>query len=373
MYEFGDLDQDLKAKEELLAELKEVYQTLDPKQASDFQRRWKRIGYWESAYEDTLNEQFEQCIDACYATQREMYQSNQSLKEEVIAKAEALLASKDLSSATKAMNDLMAEWKTIKSAGRNTDDALWERFNGIRQALFDLKQKNWQELQDKFENAKTVKEEIIVKAQALATSVEWKKTSDAFAELLNQWKKVGSAGKQHEDQLWEAFNQHRQTFYEARGVFYAAQEVKNNENYEAKKAIVEQARAVADENFYSRENTEKMKQFNVAWKAVGFSGRQKDDAIWAEFRSVVDGYFAGLKAYNEERQSQWHQRMQDQRARKIEKIDQEKRRIERLKNDLIGTISERAMQDIQDEIEDTKAFIVELEEELNELNKSLAK
>ena len=49
--------------------------------------RWRRIQYWDSAYEETLAEEFDSYIDAFYAKRREFYQSAQKLKEELIEQA----------------------------------------------------------------------------------------------------------------------------------------------------------------------------------------------------------------------------------------------------------------------------------------------
>ena len=57
-----------------------------------------------------------------------------------------------------------------------------------------------------FDKAKEAKEALIEKAKELEDSVEWKKTSEKFRDLMTQWREAGFAGKEDNDALWEAFN-----------------------------------------------------------------------------------------------------------------------------------------------------------------------
>ena len=67
------------------------------------------------------------------------------------------------------------------------------------------------------------------------------------------------------------------------------------------------------------------------------------------------------------------QRMQEARARKQELILDQQRQIKRMQNDIIGLIGERAINDMEEQIADKKEFIRELEEELADIDKTLAK
>lgn len=283
-------------------------------QVNDLRRRWRRIQYWDSAYEETLAEEFDSYIDAFYAKRREFYQSAQKLKEELIEQARKVALSEEWNQATEEMNALMQQWKAAGSAGKETDDALWEQFNAARQQFFDRKHEHWEQLQGKFENARQVKENLIEQAAALEDSQEWQKTSEKFRKLMDEWKAVGSAGREHEDALWEKFNNSRQKFYERRNAHYDELHQVQGERYDAKKKLVAQAKEIADAKSYTRENTKVMKDLGVEWKKVGSCGKEHEDQIWKEFRSIMDEYFDGLKQWNEQRHSQWRQRMQDARC-----------------------------------------------------------
>ena len=375
MLEVNDFDEDIRRREELIEEAKNIPADADwnevMHQVNDLRRRWRRIQYWDSAYEETLAEEFDSYIDAFYAKRREFYQSAQKLKEELIEQARKVALSEEWNQATEEMNALMQQWKAAGSAGKETDDALWEQFNAARQQFFDRKHEHWEQLQGKFENARQVKENLIEQAAALEDSQEWQKTSEKFRKLMDEWKAVGSAGREHEDALWEKFNSSRQKFYERRNAHYDELHQVQGERYDAKKKLVAQAKEIADARSYTRENTKVMKDLGVEWKKVGSCGKEHEDQIWKEFRSIMDEYFDGLKQWNEQRHSQWRQRMQDARARKLELIQNQKRQIQRMKEEMIGLLGQRAIDDMQDRIDEKEDFIEQLEAEVADIDRSL--
>ncbi|MCB6602588.1 DUF349 domain-containing protein, partial [Erysipelatoclostridium ramosum] len=142
--------------------------------------------------------------------------------------------------------------------------------------------------------------------------------------------------------------------------------------YEEKRKLVEQAKEIAQRKEYTREHTDVMKNLSKEWKSIGSCGKEREDEIWKEFRAAMDAYFDGLRNWNEQRHAQWRQRMQEARARKQELILDQQRQIKHMQDEIVGLIGQRAIDDMEDAIEDKKEFIRELEEELADIDKTLA-
>lgn len=371
-----DFDVDIEQRKALIEEAKQIEDTGDwsalNRELSDLQRRWRRIYYWESAYEDTLEEEFDALIDKFYAKRRELYASVEETKKDLIKQAKALMNSTDWNRATEAMKDLMTQWKAAGSAGKEKDDVLWEEFNVARNTFFDRKHTHWEDMQTKFEQARKVKEELIEEAKKLEDSTAWQASGNAFKELFARWKEAGSAGREYEDDLWNAFHASRQKFYAARDAYYDELHEKQDALYQQKEELLAKAKEIAENTLFTREDTAAMKQLSVDWKAVGFTGKERDDEIWKAFRDVMDTYFAGLKQFNESKHAQWRQRMEDRRMRKTELIQEQKRQIQRIERDMIALLGERAIEDAKERIADKEDFIKTLEAEIEELDKALA-
>lgn len=375
LYLVSDMDEDIKKRKELIEEAKninadknwnEIY-----RQISDLRRKWRRISSWESAYEDSLNEEFESYIDALYAKRNEVYKNASGIKEELIAQAKKVAASNDLKHATEEMNELMNQWKQAGSAGKD-DDALWESFNQIRQSFFDKKHEQWEQLQTKFSDAAAAKQDLIQQAKELANSEEWQKTSTKFKELMDAWKAAGSAGREKEDDLWNEFNEYRQTFYKARNTYYEKLHVLQDQNLEAKNELIARAKAINETKSYSRENTKQMKELGVEWKKIGSCRKEKEEAVWKNFKEQMDQYFDGLRQANEQKHLQWKQRMMEVRTRKDELMQEQKRQIKRMQEDIGNVLGERAISELEQRIEDKKKFIEELEAQIKDIDSQLA-
>lgn len=374
MMDEKDFDEDIKKRESLIEEAKNLDASLSwnelSRKITELKRRWKRISYWESAYEVKMAEEFDAVLDVFYAKRNEIYQNSQVLKQELISKAKELSESTNFNKATDEMNELMRQWKAAGNAGKE-EDALWESFNTARQTFFDRKRKFIQERQDQFANAHKIKEELIVEAGKYIDSTDWQKTSEALRDLMNQWKAAGSAGRDHEEDLWSRFNETCQKFYSRREEHYKELHEVQNGNYAAKKELLEQAKSILDLKAFTKENTAKMKELGAEWKKIGSCGREKEDRIWNEFRGVMDAYFDGLKEFNEQKHQQWRQRMVDNRKRKQDLIQNQRRLMKRMQDELPTILSQREAEEMEDRIQEKEEFIQELEAQLAELDKAL--
>ncbi len=374
--ETSDLDQDIQKRKELIEKAKAINFDGDEKEIikeiSSLRRQWKRIPYWESAYEETMLQEFEDCLDVFFAKRREEYRHNKEAKEELIQQAKEAARSTKLNDATKKMSDLMGQWKEVKSAGRDEDEKLWEMFNQTRQEFYQRKEKHWEDLQKKFAHAKEVKEKLIEEAKGLVDSENLKETNLKFQAMMEQWKSVGSAGKDFEEGLWESFNELRQDFYNRQNEYYHHVKEVEDDHLSKKKQLIKEAEEILNAKRFTKEDSAQMKQLGVNWKEIGFSGRKNEEKVWKEFRSIMDRYFDGLKENNELRHQQWRQRLLDTRARKQELIASQKNQLKRMQESMVGLISERAVNELQEDMEDKKEFIQKLESEMEDLDKKLA-
>ena len=375
--EVRDLDQNIQERKDLIEAAKNLDLSADWNtlihEVNALTKSWKRIPYWESAYEEALMQEFDQYIDAVYKKRNEGYRSNRAAKEELIKKAHVAAYSNDWNKTSTLMNELMEEWKAVGSAGKEEDDQLWESFNKERKTFFDRKHQHWVDMQGKFESARSLKEALIVRSAELVDSNDWNKTSEILKGLMEEWKAAGNAGKEHDDRLWNEFNENRQKFYDRRNAFYEQLHEQQKVHIEAKNALIEKAREILDAAEFTKENTEAMKNLGVEWKKIGSCGKVKDDEVWEVFRGVMDEYFDGLKKWNEQRHQEWKQRMTDIRNRKQDLLNNQKRQLKRLQDGLAGLLSQREIDEMQERIEDKNDFIKQLEEEIADIERKLAK
>ena len=367
---------DVAEKKALIEEAKALDPEADWKdvapQINALKKAWKRLPSNESMQDENLRDEFEAVLDVHFKKQRENFKVAKATKEALIKEAKALADTKEFGKANTRMNDMMGEWKASGSAGsKDVDDQLWEEFNKARKTFFDRRAKDWENRKAGFEAAKVAKEALVEKAKELAEGNNFRAAGNDFKKLMEDWKAAGSAGKAHEDELWTQFNAARQTFFDRRNAFYAEMNEKYEAVYNVKKGLVDKAAEVAANKEYTKENTAELKNLQKEWKAAGFCGKEKEDALWADFRAAMDDYFAGLKAFNDAKHADWVARMKDAYARKQELINNQERQIKRLEAERVGAMGDRELQDIEMRIADKQEFIDQLKAELADLEKRI--
>jgi hypothetical protein len=139
------------------------------------------------------------------------------------------------------LHTIVDEWKLIKGIDRKTDDALWKRFAAARDAFGKRRGSHFAQLDTERESAKSVKEELVRRAEELAASDDWRETSAALKELMTEWKAAPRANRNTEDALWKRFRAAQDSFFERRSGVFAERDAEQAQNLKEKEAIIAEA------------------------------------------------------------------------------------------------------------------------------------
>lgn len=291
--------------------------------------------------------------------------ANIDKKQALVEESKKVNEMEDFNEAFHFVNELKKQWKKIPYGESLAEEKLRDEFEANIEKVFAKQKEFTQKIVD-------AKEELIKEAEKTSLSEDFKKATEKMTSLMDSWKQAGNAGREFDDDLWNAFNEARQNFYTKRNAYYDQLHQEHAQKYAQKQELVQKAKEIANTQQYTRQNTADMKELGVQWKEIGFCGKGKEDEIWKEFRSVMDEYFDGLKKANENRQVQWRNRMEENVKRKEEQIANQKRQIARLQEDMLGLVSEATVQDLQEQVEDREAFISQLQNEIEDIQKKLA-
>jgi hypothetical protein len=145
-------------------------------------------------------------------------------KEKLIAEAEALSTSTDWGFAAGEYRRLMDEWKASPRASRKDDDALWARFRAAQDVFFTSRQAANDEIDQEYGANLTVKEALLVEANALLPIKDLGAAKKALQSIRDRWeeagkvpradmgrieaglRKVEDAVRQAEDENWKRSN-----------------------------------------------------------------------------------------------------------------------------------------------------------------------
>ncbi|MEP6598839.1 MAG: DUF349 domain-containing protein [Actinomycetota bacterium] len=160
-------------------------------------------------------------------------------KEALAAEAEKIAES---ATSWKASGDrlraIVDEWKLIKGIDRKTDDALWKRFSGARDAFGKRRGQHFAALDAERGTARQAKEKLAERAEELSASSDWRDTAAAMRDLMTEWKAAPRASRDVENALWARFRAAQDVFFARRAEVQSERDAEQVGNQRAKEAIV---------------------------------------------------------------------------------------------------------------------------------------
>ncbi|WP_061965642.1 DUF349 domain-containing protein [Demequina aurantiaca] len=176
--------------------------------------------------------------------------------------------------------------------------ALRERFAVVEAEATEVRSRIQAERKAAREAAIAVREEIVVKAEAIAAkdvaTVHWKNDTTTLRDLLDSWKEAQRSGarvpKDTERALWKRFTHARSAFEKARKHHFAELDKENGAVASAKEALVAKAQTLAESTDWDR-TARAFKDLMGEWKNSGRGRRSTDDALWKKFQKAQDAFF----------------------------------------------------------------------------------
>jgi hypothetical protein len=213
-------------------------------------------------------------------------------RTQIVEKAEAI-AARDLSKVqwkqvTTEMTELFDSWQAHQQNAprlpKGVAQQLWKRFRDARSTVDKARRAFFSELDDAHRAARDAKARLVERAEALAPrGVDG---IPAYRDLLDDWKASGRAGRKADDALWARFKAAGDALYAARAEQAAAEEADSAPKIEAREALLEEAKAVADEPNLKRARA-LLTRIQRQWDEVGrIFPREKERALDDRMRSI---------------------------------------------------------------------------------------
>ena len=201
------------AKEQLISKVKVLVNTSNFAKATDelkdLMNQWKASGSASKDKDDELWAKFNEARQAFFDKKNEYYQSLQEgfakateVKENLIKEAKELVDNTNWKEAGDKFKELLANWKEAGSAGKDNENRLWNEFNEHYQTFLTKRNAFFDQLHETQKGHAEKKEELLAKAkEVLSTKVFSKENTQVMKNMMNEWKSIGSAGKE-ENALW---------------------------------------------------------------------------------------------------------------------------------------------------------------------------
>ncbi len=294
----------LAAQERLIAEIEAASTIENPDSAAnklrDIEARWAEVRkvpkdqgeeLWKKyiSFRDPLRKRLNEFFSKRTAEQREAKKK----KEELIARAEALAAavgeSADWKKGAEDFKTLQNEWKAIGSSGKHEKDLI-PRFKAPADRFFAARKAAMEERDKSFGANREAFESLVQRADALALSTEWDKTTSEAKKLQAEWKSVGSIPMRQREKLYTRFHKAIDTVFER----YRRRDSIEDEKFQAERAgLLTEMEGLAGSGPPAEGTGEgyrdKVADFRARWwKMSGRPSREQD----LQFKTLVAGLVA---------------------------------------------------------------------------------
>jgi Domain of Unknown Function (DUF349) len=221
---------------------------------------------------------------------------NLKKKEALAAAAEELRESTAWRETSEKLKALQTEWKAIGPVPNDQADAVWKRFRAACDQFFEARKAVEKVGAEEREANLKRKEELVVRAESLARSTQWKETAEELKRLQEDWEAIGPGPREQQNAVWKRFRAAFDTFFDARKAAFAQLDAERAENLKEKLLLCEKVEALAAGLDDDPEGVlEQVKVLQAEWKKVGPAPRGDQDAVWARFRGACDVIYAGPK------------------------------------------------------------------------------
>lgn len=229
-----------------------------------------------------------------------IYAANTIIRDEIVAKALTLRDSEQWKDTTQAFKELIEEWKNCPVVPKDTMENLWSKIEDARNHFYDNKRKHQEAYEGQLMQNLDLKLELCEKSEALASSEEWKETTNKYKALNEEWKQIGRvASIEKNDELWNRFITAQNTFFDKKKQNFERINAEQIENLALKQAIVSKAEAIKDSTQW-KETTTLLAEITEEWKNIGRVPKEDADNLWNAFQAAKDYFFSKKREYVEQ-------------------------------------------------------------------------
>src|SRR5512133_2315843 len=169
-------------------------------------------------------------------------------------------------------------------------DGLQARLEALSPLIADQRAARRAERARQQEETRAAKEQFVLEAERLAAGNDWRGGVNRFRALLEEWKALPRLDRATDDALWHRFSSARTTYTRRRKAQFAQQNEQREAARVIKEKLVTEAEALSGSTDWGP-TTGAFRDLMTRWKAAGPAPRDVDDALWAEFRAIQDGFF----------------------------------------------------------------------------------
>ena len=200
-------------------------------------------------------------------------------------------------------------------------DVLRTRLDKLVETVAARREERKQQRAKQSDEARHAKEDLVVEAEQLAQSDQWRAAGERLRALVDTWKGLPRLDRKSDDELWHRFSHARSAFSKRRKAHFASLDAQREEARKAKERLVSEAEALSGSTDWGP-TAARYRDLMTEWKAAGRAQREHEDDLWNRFRGAQDVFFAARSSVFAERDAEQTEnlKLKEELAEEAEKI-----------------------------------------------------
>ncbi|WP_328324713.1 MULTISPECIES: DUF349 domain-containing protein [unclassified Streptomyces] len=182
-------------------------------------------------------------------------------------------------------------------------DALRVRLDGLVSTVEARREERKVHKAKQTDEAKHAKEALVVEAEELAQSDQWRSAGERLRALVDTWKGLPRLDRKSDDELWHRFSHARSAFSKRRKAHFASLDAQREDARKAKEKLVAEAESLSGSTDWGA-TAARYRDLMTDWKAAGRAQRESEDDLWNRFRGAQDVFFAARSEVFAERDAE---------------------------------------------------------------------
>ncbi|KPI00529.1 protein of unknown function DUF349 [Actinobacteria bacterium OK074] len=200
-------------------------------------------------------------------------------------------------------------------------EALRERLNKLVETVEARREERKVQRAKQSDEARGAKEALVVEAEQLAQSDQWRAAGERLRALVDTWKGLPRLDRKSDDELWHRFSHARSAFSKRRKAHFASLDAQREEARKTKEKLVAEAEALSGSTDWGT-TAARYRELMTEWKAAGRAQREHEDDLWNRFRGAQDVFFAARSSVFAERDAEQTEnlKLKEELAEEAEKL-----------------------------------------------------
>ncbi|MFJ9177229.1 DUF349 domain-containing protein [Streptomyces sp. NPDC102360] len=208
------------------------------------------------------------------------------------------LSSKDAMTAIEHLREQVTDAHAIGDL-----EALGKRLDKLVESVEARREERKVQKAKQSDEARHSKEALVVEAEELAQSEQWRAAGERLRALVDTWKGLPRLDRKSDDELWHRFSHARSAFSKRRKAHFASLDAQREEARKTKEKLVAEAESLSNSTDWGA-TAARYRDLMTDWKAAGRAQREHEDDLWNRFRGAQDVFFAARSAVFAERDAE---------------------------------------------------------------------